>query len=111
MAEDDPADEIARIEAQIEEFADIAERCRKIILVSKVVLAAGAVMLLAVTFGLFGSDPVITIGAIAAVLGSIVSLGSNVTTLRQATEAISDADALRSELIGSLDLHVVGDGR
>jgi hypothetical protein len=42
------------------------------------------------------------------VLGAIVSLGSNVSTLRQTTDAIAAAEALRSELIGRIDLRVVG---
>jgi hypothetical protein len=58
--------------------------------------------------GLFVSTEV-AIGSIAAVLGGIVSLGSNVSTLRQTTAAISAAEKLRSDLIGSIDLRVVGD--
>jgi hypothetical protein len=42
-------------------------------------------------------------------LGGIVSLGSNVSTLRQTMAAIGAADARRTELIGSIDLRVVGD--
>ena len=110
MAADDPIDEISRIEAQIEELAEVAERCRKIILVSKVAIAAGAGLLLLMILGLFGSSQVAAIGSIAAVLGGIVSLGSNVGTLRQSMAAISAAEALRSELIGGIDLRVVGDG-
>jgi hypothetical protein len=110
MAEDDPVDEISQIEARIEQLAEIAERCRKIILVSKAAIAAGAGLLLALVLGLLGSNAVAAIGSIAAVLGGIVSLGSNVGTLRQTTTAISAADALRSELIGRLDLREVGDG-
>jgi hypothetical protein len=110
MAADDPIDEISRIEAQIEELAEIAERCRKIILVSKVAIATGAGLLLLMILGLFGSSQVAAIGSIAAVLGGIVSLGSNVGTLRQSMAAISAAEALRSELIGGIDLRVVGDG-
>jgi len=110
MAADDPIDEISRIEAQIEELAEIAERCRKIILVSKVAIATGAGLLLLMILGLFGSSQVAAIGSIAAVLGGIVSLGSNVGTLRQSMAAIGAAEALRSELIGGIDLRVVGDG-
>jgi len=110
MSADDPIDEISRIEAQIEELAEVAERCRKIILVSKVAIAAGAGLLLLMILGLFGSSQVAAIGSIAAVLGGIVSLGSNVGTLRQSMAAINAAEALRSELIGGIDLRVVGDG-
>jgi hypothetical protein len=60
--------------------------------------------------GQFGSDPIAFIGSIAAMLGGIVSLGSNVSTLRQTLAAISAADARRTELIGRIDLRVVGDG-
>ena len=42
-------------------------------------------------------------------LGGIVSLGSNVSTLRQTDEAIREAEARRSALIGSIDLRVVAD--
>jgi len=110
MAANDQIDEISRIEAQIEELAEIAERCRKIILVSKVAIATGAGLLLLMILGLFGSSQVAAIGSIAAVLGGIVSLGSNVGTLRQSMAAISAAETLRSELIGGIDLRVVGDG-
>ena len=109
MDEDDPADEIARIEARIEELAELAERCRKVILVSRAAIAGGAALLLATMFGLFGSSAVAAIGSIAVVLGGIVSLGSNVSTLRQTTDAIGAAEAQRSELIGGIDLRVVGE--
>jgi hypothetical protein len=111
MDQDDPADEIARIEAQIEELAAVSERCRKIILVSRAAIAGGAALLLLMLLGLFGSSPVAAIGSIAAVLGGIVSLGSNVGTLRQTTAAIRAAEALRSDLIGGIELRVVGDSR
>lgn len=116
MAEDDSiehdrADEIATIEARLEHLAAVAERCRKIILASKVAIGGGIALLLMLMTGLLGSSQVAAIGSIAAVLGGIVSLGSNVATLQQTTAAMRVAELARSELIGSMNLRVVGDGR
>ena len=102
-------DEISLIEARLEELAEVAERCRKFILVSKAAIAGGGALLLVMILGLFGSSSQVAIGSIAAVLGGIVSLGSNVSTLRQTMAATSAAEGLRSDLIGRIDLRVVGD--
>jgi hypothetical protein len=109
--EDNPIDEISRIEAQLEELAEVRERCRKIILVSKAAIAVGVALLLFMMLGLFGSDQVAVIGSIAVVLGGIVSLGSNISTLQQTMAAMSAADARRSDLISRMDLRVVADRR
>jgi hypothetical protein len=107
--DDDPIDEIALIEARLEHLAVVGERCRKIIVASKVAIGGGIALLLVMMTGLVGSNQVAAIGSIAAVLGGIVSLGSNVSTLQQTTAAISAAEAARSDLIGGMDLRVVGD--
>lgn len=109
MDEEGPAEEISRLEARIEELAELSERCRKAILVSRMAIAGGVALLLVTILGLFGSGQVAAIGSIAAVLGGIVSLGSNVSTLRQTTADIGAAEARRSDLIGGIDLRVVGD--
>ena len=109
MTEDDSDDDISQIEARIEALAEIAERCRKIILASKAAIAGGFALLLVLMLGVFGSSQVTALGSIALVLGGIVSLGSNVSTLRQTEAAIDAAEALRSELIGRIDLRVVDD--
>ena len=109
MDEDEPAGEISLLEARIEELAGICERCRKAILVSKIAIAGGGSLLLMTMLGLFGSGQVAGIGSIAAVLGGIVWLGSNVSTLGQTTVAIGTAEARRSELIERIELRVVGD--
>jgi hypothetical protein len=109
MEDDNPSDEIERIEAQLEDLAEIAERCRKAILVSKLAIAGGVAVPLVMMLGLLGSDQIVAIGSIAVVLGGIVSFGSNVSTLRQTTAAMSAAEARRSDLISGIDLRVVGD--
>jgi hypothetical protein len=109
MTDDDPTDEISEIEERIEALAETAERCRKFILASKVAITSGFALLLATVLGLFEAGQVAALGSIALVLGGIVSLGSNLSTLRQTDAAISDAEATRSDLIGGIDLRVVRD--
>ena len=107
--EDDPTDEIARIEARLERLAEVAERCRKFILASKAAIAGGAALLLVTMLGLLAAGQTAALGSIALILGGIVSLGSNVSTLRQTEADISKAEAHRSDLIGMIDLQMVGE--
>jgi hypothetical protein len=109
MTDDDPTDEISDIEDRIERLAEIAERCQKYILASKIAIGSGGALLLITILGLFGTGQTAALGSIALVLGGIVSLGSNVSTLRQTDDAIGVAEARRSALIGRIDLHVVED--
>ncbi len=104
MPNEDVRERIYRLEAEIEHFAKVAEGCRKIILVSKIVFALGALTLLVTLVGLLRFDQLALMGSIAAILGGIVGVGSNTTTLNQARERIRDAERLRTELIDQLDL-------
>ena len=69
MDEDDPTDEIARIEARLEELAVVAERCRKFILASKAAIAGGAALLLVLVLGLFGANQTVAIPVGPALAG------------------------------------------
>jgi hypothetical protein len=109
MTDDDDADEISAIEEQIEALAEIAERCRKFILASKIAIGGGAVLLLVAILGLFGVGLIAALWSIALVLGGIVSLGSNLSTLRQTEADISEAEAVRRDLIGGMGLRLVHD--
>ena len=103
-----PADEMALVEARLEHLAEVAERCRKIILASKLAIAAGAVLLVVMLLGLIGANDNAAIGSIAVILGGIVSLGSNISTLRQTEDSIEDAETLRSDMIDRKHLRLVG---
>jgi hypothetical protein len=102
-------EEISQIEAQLEKLAEVAERCRKIALVSKVAIAGGVALPILMMLGFFESNEVAAIGSIAVVLGGIVSLGSNASTLRQNMVAMNLAEALRSDLIDGIGLRAIGE--
>ena len=99
----DPADEIARLEAQLDELADAMARCRKIRLISQIAIAAGGVWLLAAAIGIIGFDPVGLMAAIAGVIGGTVMYGSNTTTSLQVDAEIEKAEAMRAALIEAQD--------
>jgi hypothetical protein len=103
-------DQISRLEAQIDGLAEALERCRKIALASKVAIAAGGIGIAAMTLGAVRLDPMAMIAAMTAVIGGIVVFGSNDSTAKQTSARVTDAEALRAELIGTLELRIVEGG-
>src|SRR5439155_24908925 len=109
MADDDLHDQILGLEAQIEELTEVIESCRKLILISKIAIAAGGIWLLALTFGAIRFDSMAMVGAIAALIGGTVVFGSNTSTSKQAAADAKAAEGLRAELIGKINLRLVGE--
>jgi hypothetical protein len=105
--EEDPAVQIPRLEAEIERLARVAESCRKVILAAKVAIALGALVLLVTIAGLIRVNQLVTLGAIAAILGGIAAAGSNARTLREASANMRATEARRAELIGALPFSAV----
>ena len=113
MVDDNLRDQIARIEADIDELARTLDGCRKAMLFSKVATAAGGIWILAYLLGAIRFDPVTMIGAIAAIIGGVVVFGSNWSTSKQTMAAMKAAETHRAELIDMIDLRTVdesGDG-
>jgi hypothetical protein len=104
----DPRDEIAGLESRLDELADSLARCWKFKLISQIAIAGGGVWLLAAIFGIAGFDPVALMTAIAGVIGGTVLYGSNTATVKELETEISEAEAKRAALIGTLNLRVVG---
>jgi hypothetical protein len=109
MADDDLRDQIARIEADIDKLAKTLDGCRKAMLFSKVVIAAGGIWILANLIGSIRFDSVTMIGAMAVVIGGVVVFGSNSSTSKQAMAAMKAAEIQRAELIDMIDLPTVGE--
>jgi hypothetical protein len=110
MSDADLHEHIARLEIRIEDLAETIERCRKAILIAKIVLLLGAIVIITMMLGLIRFDPVGVLAAITGVIGGTVVFGSNTSTLEQTSAALKAAEAERVELIGRIDLQVVGEG-
>jgi hypothetical protein len=108
MAAGDLHEEISRLELRIDELANTIERCRKIILAAKIAMAIGGVLMLALVLGAIRFSPVGMIAAMTLVIGGIVVFGSNRSTSKQAAADLGAAETLRAELIGRIDLRVIG---
>lgn len=103
-------EDIAHIEARIERLAETIERCRKVSIVSKLAIAAGALWTVLMLLWLVPFYPGAMIAALAAVISGIVLLGSNATTWAQTEASLRESQAVRADLIGQLQMHVVDDG-
>lgn|GEM_PF-460359 len=99
--------DIALIEARIEELAEAIERCRKFSLAGKVALVAGAVWIALTLLTLVPYVPFMVIGALAFVIGGIVLIGSNMTTWAQTEASLRASEAMRAEMISRVEMRVV----
>jgi hypothetical protein len=109
MDGDDFRDQIAQLEARSEALAEAIDRCRKISLAAKLAIAGGAAWIGLVLLLVFPFIPGTVIAAMAAVIGGTVLLGSNATTWKQANANLRQTEALRANLIGRMDLRVIGE--
>ena len=106
--EEPPHEEIERLEASIEELAEHLERCTKLAVFAKVLLAGGALWLAAGIFGIVGLAAPSAMGSISAILAGFILGGSNRSTMQQYQAMLDAAESRRSALIGAIDLRTVG---
>lgn len=101
--------EIERLEALIEELAAQLETCRKFALASRVSIAAGAVLLLAIVVGAIPFSALAFTAAIATLLGGIVVAGSNRSTANEAAAKMAAAERDRAAMIGLIELRTIAE--
>jgi hypothetical protein len=107
--DDEPREQISKLEVQIEELSDALEWCRKMGLASKVAMGLGGILMAATTLRVITFDPMVMIAGLAALLGGVVVFGSNTSTANQLSESMRSAEAQRAALIGQLDIRLVED--
>ena len=108
---DELREDIDRLEARIEALTASLERCRKISLAAKIAVAAGMAWFALVLLWIVSFSAAAFVAALSAVLGGLVLLGSNATTGQQTAADLQAAEAERAQLIGSIDLRLVGEDR
>ena len=99
--------EIATLEQRIEALSESLERCRKVALAAKAAIAAGAVLMALLLFGLVWADALWLMVAAILLLGGIVLAGSNASTARETAAGIADAERQRTALISEISLTLV----
>jgi hypothetical protein len=109
MSHSDLSEQVSLLEGQIERLKGVIERCRKIVLVSKIAMAAGATLMVAIFIGAVRFDATALLLSITAVIGGFVLFGSNNSTSEQTEAALQAAEARRTELIDRAGLKVVDD--
>ena len=109
MHEGDVRDQVALLEARIEALTESIERCRKIAVGSKISVAAGSVWFVLALLWVLPFDATAFVAALTAVLGGVVLLGSNATTWAQTAAELHATEAMRADLIGTIELRVVGE--
>ena len=109
MDEGDVAGQIALLEERIETLTASIEHCRKISYAAKTAIAGGAVWFVLFLLWIVPFGPTAFVAAVSAVLGGCVLLGSNATTWEQTETDRAAAEAMRADLIGTIELRLVGD--
>lgn len=98
---------ITELEDRIEALSESLERCRKVAYAAKGAISAGAVVMVAQLLGLLGADVLWLLVAAILLLGGIVLAGSNSRTANEIAAKITEAERIRAELIGEIDLTLV----
>ena len=109
MNDGDVRDQIAQLDDRIETLSEAIERCGKISAGAKIAAGAGAAWFALMLVSILPFNPTAFVAALTAVLGGVVLLGSNSTTWSQLETDRDVAETARAQMIGQIDLRVVGD--
>jgi hypothetical protein len=104
---EDVSGEIGKLEERIARLSESLERCRKVAVAARIAIAAGAAVLAGLVFGLLMPEVLWMLAAPILLLGGIVLAGSNARTAAEYSAGIAEAERLRAELIGEIDLTLV----
>ena len=109
-ADSTPAEQIERLEAQIDELRDAVRRSRRLVVAGRACAFAGTALLICLVLGLTTVTPVRMIVGIAAGLGGLVLMGSSVGSTKQLELSLKQTEDERNAAIDALEFVDLGDG-
>ena len=109
-ADPTPADEIERLEAEIDELREAIRRSRRLVVVGRACAFIGAALLVALIVGLAVFTPVRMIVGISLGLGGLVLMGSSVGSTKQLELSLKRTEDERNAAIDALEFVELGDG-
>ena len=108
-ADPTPAEQIERLEAQIDELREAIRRSRRLVVAGRACAFAGAALLICLVLGLATVTPVRMIVGIAVGLGGLVLMGSSVGSTEQLERSLNQTEDERNAAIDALELVDLGD--
>jgi hypothetical protein len=105
-----PAEQIERLEAQIDELREAIRRSRRLVIVGRACAFAGPAWLISLALGLATVTPVRLIVGIAVGLGGLVLMGSSVGSTKQLELSLKQTEDERNAAIDALEFVDLGDG-
>ena len=109
VADSDLHNEISRLEERIDDLAEAMARSRRISQISKIAIVGGSMWIFGTILGAVSFIPAAVITAMAAIIGGVVLFGSTTTTSKETLAEMQATEAQRAELIGRMQLRVVGE--
>ncbi len=109
-AEPTPAEQIERLEAQIDELRESLQRSRRLVVAGRAGAFAGAALLICLMLGLATFTPVRLIAGITVALGGLVLMGSSVGSTKQLELSLKQTEDERNAAIDALEFVEIGDG-
>ena len=105
-----PAEQIERLEAQIDELREAIRHSRRLVIAGRACACAGAALLICLMLGLATVTPVRMIGGITVALGGLVLMGSSVGSTKQLELSLKQTEDARNAAIDALAFVDLGGG-
>ena len=109
-ADPTPAEEIERLEAEIDELREAIQRSRRLVVAGRACASAGAALFICLMLGLATFTPVRMIVGITVGLGGLVLMGSSVGSTKQLEISLKRAEAQRNAAIDALEFVELEEG-